>query len=340
MTEPPDPAAGPTSWPPVPPAGATAGAAAPPAPMPFLALLDEAMRWTRRQWRAILPPIAVPVAVVSAGIAALQAVWQSPAGLVGVDPWQVLARGCWFVLMSLPLAVLIGLFYAAMAVAAVDAVDGRGVDVRRALRFVVRPGVLGAQLLVVLAMVAAALCCVFPLLYVGPLLSMTLPAMAAEGVTGPAALRRSAELTRHNPQGGWRSNPIVKILVLYVVVLAISYLVGLVVAGPLLIVQMVWLFRKAASGQDVHQAMAVFLWLQVPVRFLSSLASTAVYLYSCFAGALLFFDLRARREGDDLRRAIAAMAGAGPEPAPPAPLPPLQTPPFEPGSTGPGGLRG
>jgi hypothetical protein len=331
-------------WPPpgaAPPGAAAAGAdgagaatAAPPVPMPFQVLLDEAMRRARRHLRTIYLPISVPVAAITAGIAALQAVWLGPEAMSGTDPWQSIARSCSFVLVALPLGVVMGLLYAAMVVAAVDAVAGRGVDIRRALRFVVRPGVLGAQLLVLVCMVGALVCCVVPAFYVVPLLSLALPAMAEEGVTGAAALRRSAELTQHNPQRRWLTSPIVKILALFAVVMIISYLASLVLVMPVTILQWLTLMRKVAAGQDIQRSMSGILWMQVPLRCLSSFVTSAVYLYSSFAIALMFFDLRARREGDDLRRAIAGMTGAAPEPPPPALLPPLAPPPLVPGSPG------
>jgi hypothetical protein len=213
--------------------------------------------------------------------------------------------------VSLPFSLLIGLLYSAMIVAAVDAVAGRTVDVGRALRFVVRPAVLGTQLLVFLCVIAAAaLCCVVPAFYVWPLLAMTLPAMADEGVTGTAALRRSAELTRHNPRRRLLASPIVKILAVVVVTSAMSVLVSMVLQLPVAVVQGVALMRRAASGEDVPAWISSFSWLQVPLRCLASLAVSAVAVYSSFAMALLFFDLRARREGGDLWRAIAGMTGA------------------------------
>jgi hypothetical protein len=320
-------------------AGGAAAAAPPPVPMPFQVLLDEAMRRARRQLRAIYLPIALPVAAITAGIAALQALWLGPEAMSGTDPWQSIARSCSFVLVALPLGLVMGLLYAAMVVAAVDAVAGRGVDIRRALRFVVRPGVLGAQLLVLLCMLGALLCCVVPAFYVVPLLSLTLPAMAEEGVSGTAALRRSAELTQHNPQRRLLTSPIVKILALFAVVMVISYLVSLVLVMPVTILQWLTLMRKVAAGEDIQRSMSGLLWLQVPLRCLSSFVTSAVYLYSSFAIALMFFDLRARREGDDLRRAIAGMTGGVPEPPPPTPPPPTPLPPLAPplvpGSPGP-----
>jgi hypothetical protein len=285
----------------------------PATPMPFPLLLDEAMRWVRRYLRPIYPPIAVAAAVVSASLAVVQNLWLGSEPAAVTDPWQSLARLYSLLAVSLPFTLVIGLLYAAMMVAAVDAVAGRTVDVGRALRFVVRPAVLGTQLLVFLCVVGSAvLCCFVPALYVWPLLAMALPAMADEGVTGTAALRRSAELTRHNPRRRWLTSPIVKVLALALVTMAISALVSMVLQLPVAVVQGVTLMRRAAAGEDLPGWMSGFRWLQVPLRCLASLTVSAVTLYSSFAMALLFFDLRARREGDDLRRAIAGMTGAGP----------------------------
>jgi hypothetical protein len=298
MTEPPETAR-----------GAAPGGAVPAVPMPFRVLLDEAMRWTRRWLRAIYPPFAVSVAVIAAGHAAAQALWLGPDAATAADPWRAISRSCAIVLVALPVTLLVMVLYWAMSAAAVDAVAGREVSFLRSLRFVLRPGVLGAQLLVLLCVVAALFCCLLPVLYVGPLLGLTLQAMADEGLTGTAALRRSTELTRHNPQRRWLTSPIVKILALAVVTAIISYLVSLVVQLPLIVAQGMNFVRKAAAGEDVRGLSSGYLWLQVPLSFLASLLQSAISIYSGFAYALLFFDLRARREGDDLRRAIADMTG-------------------------------
>lgn len=329
----------------VPGGGPRGGSASPPGPamappvvpMRFTVLLDEAMRWTRAWLRVIYPPFAVPIAVITAVQAALQALWLRPTPGNIADPWQAIGHSCALVLLMVPILFLILVLYWAMAAAAVDAVAGRQVSYRRSLRFVLRPGVLGAQLLVTLCTMVAFACCVVPAFYVLPLLALTLQAMADEGLTGTAALRRSAELTRHNPQRRWLASPMVKILALLVVVGVISYLVSLVIQLPVILVQVGNFVRKAAAGEDVQGWTSGYLWLQVPLTFLASLVNSVVSIYGGFAFALLFFDLRARREGPDLRRAVAEMtAGTAPEPPNPAPLPPLAPPAF-PGGLGPAG---
>jgi hypothetical protein len=257
---------------------------------------------------------------------AAQVAWQPTQTMTATDPWQSLVRIYGLLAALLPYMLVMGVLYAAMTVAAVDAVAGRAVDVRRALRFVVRPRVLVTQLAVFFLESAALLFCFLPALYVGPLVRMTVPAMADEGVTGARAIGRSAELAHHNPGQRLRTSPLVKILALMAAVSVISVLATSVLQLPLTLVQVLVFMRKAASGEDLPGWYSSFLWLQLPVRCLASLIISAVYLYSSFATALLFFDLRARREGDDLRRAVAGMTGARPDP-PPSPLPPLGLPP-------------
>ncbi|HLX06663.1 MAG TPA: hypothetical protein VKY89_02250 [Thermoanaerobaculia bacterium] len=302
-------------WSPIAPSSPIAPIApiAPIPPTPFGMLLDEAVPWTRRHLRTIYPPIALLMAIATAGVAAAQARWQIP--MNAVDPRQSLVRLYAVLGATVPFVLVVGLLHGAMTVAAVDAVAGRAVDVRRALRFMVRPGVLGGLMLALLCILGSWLCCCFlPALYVWPLLGMTLPAMAAEGVTGMAALRRSAQLTRHNPRRRFLTSPIVKILALSLTVGVLSYLASLVLQLPLQVLQGLVFLRRAASGEDLPAWLSGAAWLQVPLSFLAALVTSAVALYSSFATALLFFDLRARREGDDLRQAIAGMTGAGPEP--------------------------
>jgi hypothetical protein len=53
--------------------------------------------------------------------------------------------------------------------------------------------------------------------------------------------------------------------------------------------------------------MGRWIWLQVPAQFLSALARMAIYIYSAFGIALLFADIRGRKEGIDLRPEIDAL---------------------------------
>lgn len=303
-------------------AGAAGGAGGMivPGPMPFTVLLDEAWRRCRRHLRRLYLPFALPMAALTACVPALQALLQDPSAPPMQDPAQQLSRTCLLPLLIMPISLVIAVFYTAMTAAATRAVTGGGADVGQALRFAVRPGVLGAVVMYYLAIVASALCCVLPAFFVAPLFGLVVPAMAVEGVTGVAALRRSADLTLYRPgrgQGSRRFSDVpytlLKVLGVLAVSFVLSYLLSSLVELPLQGERWFSLIRHAAAGEDFRATLSSMLWRDVPASFLASLGATVIQLYASFALALLYFDVRARREGEDLRQAIAGMAvpGAG-----------------------------
>src|SRR5215831_13002151 len=103
---------------------------------PFLVLLDEAMRWTRRHFRAIYPVTAVPIALLSAATVAAQVTWFQPDFAAAADPFAMLARMGKFLLVTAPLGFASWLAQVALQVGTVDAAAGRAVDMRRAWLFV------------------------------------------------------------------------------------------------------------------------------------------------------------------------------------------------------------
>jgi hypothetical protein len=292
----------------------------PPGPMPFFQLLDEALRRVRIHLRAIFPSVAIPLALLQTLFAVLQAV-NVRQNLANPDIYQTLVRSGEVLLASLVLLGLSAVAYTAGQVASLDALAGRPVDMRRAWRFALQTRVWGTLLLVGLALFLAALCCVLPVFYVAPLLSFVVPVMVGEGVFGPAALSRSAELTRFNPGGRLGESPIVKILLLMLVSTLITYLGGLLVTLPFQIPMFIDFFRKIMTGEDLQAAVSRWIWLQVPARFLGSLIGSAVYLYTAFGLGLLFFDARGRKEGGDLRAEIDAVFPPPPPPPPGEPWP-------------------
>jgi hypothetical protein len=291
-----------------------------PGPMPVLLLLDEGLRLTRAHLRAIFPAVALPVAVAATLAGVVQAIdlqslfkGGTPSPLMFWTPQILLVAGL--------LGILSAVAYVAGQVAALDALAGRPVDMSRAWRFAVRPFVWGTLLLSFLAILIAFLFCVLPVFFVAPLLAFAVPVMVEEGRFGSGALSRSAELALFNPTRRLTEHPIVKVLLLMVVSTLISYLAGLLVALPFQLPMFIDLFRKALAGnQDITSVMARWIWLQIPAQFLSSLARTAIYIYTAFGMALLYADVRGRKEGIDLRPEIEALF-----PAPP-PLAPTEEP--------------
>ena len=292
-------------------------------PMHILLLLDEGLRLTRDHVRAIFPAVALPVAGVATLAAVVQALdakslfkTRTPSPFMFWTPEVLLG--------AVALLLLSTMAYVAGQVAALDALDGRPVDMGRAWRLAVRPRVWGTLLLSFLAILLSFLCCVLPVFFVAPLLALAVPVMVEEGRYGPGALRRSAELALFNPSRQLMEHPIVKVLLLMVVSTLISYVAGLLVALPFQLPMFVDLFRKVLAGdQDITGVMARWVWLQIPAVFLSSLARTAIYIYTAFGMALIYADVRGRREGTDLRPEIDALFPAS---SPASPPPPLEAP--------------
>jgi hypothetical protein len=276
-------------------------------PMPFRLILDEAIRQARRHFRAIYPSVAIPIAVLTTAGGVMQAMFFSN---VTENPGAMpLFWSPGLILIMLANIAILFIAFNAMQVAAVDALSGRPVDMKRAWRFTVQARVLGTLFLNFMATLASFFLCCFPALYVVPMLSLVPPVMVEEGRFGGEALSRSAELTRYNPDRRFFETPLVKVFLFLLVGLLLSYAVGLVVALPFQIPMWIDMFRSAAQGDEAMmvQRMPTWMWLQIPAQFLNALASTAVHLYVCFGIALLFFDARARKEGSDLRSEIDSM---------------------------------
>jgi hypothetical protein len=289
-----------------------------PGPMPFRFLLDEAVWQARRHFRAIYPAIAIPVTLLATTVAVAQAVWFShlkqDLGSLGTPFLNPGYMG-----LILVYSALLMVAYNTLQVAAFDAVAGRPVDLRRAWRFTLRGRVLGTLVLWHVATLASVFCCCLPALAVTPLLVLVPAVMADEGRFGFQALSRSARLTGYFPPGRWWESPLVKALLLLMVSILLIYLTGLLVSLPFQVPLYIGMFRRAAAGEDITQGFSSLVWLQVPAQFLSSLASTAIYLYFSCGIALLFHDTRGRREGSDLRAEIEAVFPSLLPPAEPGP---------------------
>jgi hypothetical protein len=283
-----------------------------PGPLPFPLLLDQGVWRARRHFRAIYPVVAIPVAILSTGIAALQAIWLSDLS-GGLDP----ATGFLSPGYLLILLIQVGLFVVAgnaLQVAAVDAVAGRPIDMRRAWRFSLRWRVLVTLALSLGLSLAAFFFCCLPALVVIPLLSFVSTVMVEEDTFYVRALSRSIDLAGYRPQGRWREMTLPRAFLMIFVSLLLAYWVGILVSLPFQVPMYIDVFRHAAAGEDMARRMSSWIWLQVPAQFLSSLANLAVDVYASFGIALLFHDARGRKEGTDLQREIGSLFAPPPPP--------------------------
>lgn len=285
-----------------------------PGAMPLRVLLDEAARATRTVGRRLYPTLAAFTLLSSSLILVFQVPMMR--GLLEGD----LTGTCAFYAAVLVMVPVSGLVYSAAGVAALDGLAGRPASIGRGLRFVLRPRRLATLVGVGILVLCAYMACFFPVLYVGPLMALVLPAMVEEGRTGMAAIERSVRLVGPNPFVDFPRNPLVRIAVFVVVAFAIYMLGSLVAQMPFEIVRQVMVLRDAAA-EDPIAAMTSppSLALQAGGVIFGSLASAAVTLYAMFCLALLFHDTRNRREGADLEAAAerierqrAAAAGGAP----------------------------
>jgi hypothetical protein len=301
-----------------------------PQPIPFRFLLDEAVRHARRHFKKMYPAVAFPVALLGGAIPLVQAYMFRSMGADGAGAGTgstIVAIVVFSAVMLVWLAVYY-LGYAALFVAAVDALAQRPISMRRAWGFVLRPRVFGSLMLTTLAFALGAVLCLVPGIYLGLIFSLTIPVMAEEGLFGTAAMRRSAELTRYNPQRDLDADPRFKVFVIVFVGTLLGWLVGMLVELPMMAIQQVLMLREVAGGRqpDPQRLMATLAWVQVPSQMLSMLTQTAFHFYVCFGLVLLFFDVKGRKEGLDLETAIGRLyesrfgppAEGAAAPAPPA----------------------
>jgi hypothetical protein len=281
-------------------------------PLPLRLLIDEAVRQARRHFRAIFPAVGIPLALVGGLLPLAQRPYMAALEPAGGRANPIAAIGGFGIMMAAMLLFMLvyGLGYAVMLAGAMDAVAGREVSMKRAWRTVLQPGTFGTLVLCWLAFGLGFACCILPGVYLGLLWSFVVPVMVEEGLRGPSALRRSGELTSYNPQRDWGSDPRVKVFLVVFVAYIAAYVVSIVVQLPLMSVQWFFMWREVAAGRrpDPAALMLKLTWIQVPSQMLAMLVQTAVHLYLSIGIALLYFDIRRRKEGTDLEAAIVALA--------------------------------
>lgn len=286
-------------------------------PLPLRILIDQAMVELRRHFRRTYAAVAVPLAVAAALVPITQALFMGPLMSNPGEPRLelIIPGAIAFGLAILAVLVLTLGGFGALYVAAVDGVAGRPIEMGRAWRTMLSPAFGGTFLLAGLATVAGLVLCCVPGIYIGLLLALTVPVMVEERVHGTRAFGRSAELMRHNPSGQFGEHPMLKAFLISFVSALLGYAVSFAFQMPFAVLQQVLMMRSMHEGAkpDPGAMMQQMLWLQVPGQVMGMLVQVVVYMYTFLAFALLFFDLRRRREGGDIEAALGRLAGpAGP----------------------------
>jgi hypothetical protein len=291
-------------------------------PLPLRVLIDEAIRQLRRNFAALFPAIAIPLAFLSVPLtfiyfkrlSTLSSFFAGFSGSPAVADVLVAIGG-----IGLAFAGLMAAHYAAYGaciLATMNAVSGRPIDMTKSWLWVLRPRAIGTILLTMLCVVAGSLFCLFPGIYVAFLLSFVAPVMAEEERYGVAALKRSAELLHFNMRRRLGDNPMVKAFLLAMVAWILASAVSMLVQMRFALAQQIFLIRRASEGEapDPAALMEGMAWFQLPGAALGSLANAALYLYVNLGLALLFLDVRRRREGADLDAVLQELERSVAEP--------------------------
>ena len=291
-------------------------------PLPLRVLIDEAIRQLRRNFSSLFPGVAIPLAFLSVPLTFVYfkrfSTLSSFSSGNPAMPDVLVAMGG----IGLAFAGLMAAHYAAWGaciLATMDAASGRPIDMTKSWLWVLRPRVIGTILLTMLCVLAGSLFCLVPGIYVAFLLSFVAPVMAEEGRYGVAALKRSAELLHFNMRLGLGDNPIVKAFLLAMVAWILASAVNMLVQMPFALAQQILLIRRASEGEapDPAALLEGMAWFQLPGAALGSLTSAALYLYINLGLALLFLDVRRRREGADLDAALQELERSVAEPQAP-----------------------
>jgi len=288
-------------------------------PVPLDALIDDVVIPARRHFPALVLPIGLPLAAVSVAWNVFWLRWLGTSGFAWPgESVDAAALAPWLGWSSLLLGFY-GLAFSVTTVAAMDAVSGRPIDVRRAWGFVLRPVVLATLFAVLAVSLASLLFCAIPALYVVPALSFVLPAMADEDLGGWAAIRRSWVLAHHNPSGRLLAYPWVQVSVVLFVGTVVLYALTLAVQLPFVVIQQYLMLRQVLGGgaPDVETVLAGQTWIQIPLGLVGAVSTTAGWLYLAFGTTTLFAEVRRRREGADLVAAVAELERRSPRSATP-----------------------
>lgn len=286
-------------------------------PIHFRMLLDKAMNLTRRHFRRLFLPFALPIAVVTGVFSLGYTTFLQRITTAGASNPKDLFGGSFLFMGCSAVLLMIVLFfsYSALWAACAVAVSGRPLSIGDQWKFVFRPGVFGTLLLSVVAVLAGLVLFVAPGIYVALLLALIVPVMVIEGERGVEALRRSITLVRYNPKEAFLAAPIVKVFVLWLASIPISWGLSAPVQLPYSVLNVVLSFREAGAVGGFEGPL---LWLMVPTQVLSALVGVIVQMYFAMGVALLYTDIRYRRSGLDLVSALDSIA-APPQTEPPLP---------------------
>ena len=97
-----------------------------------------------------------------------------------------------------------------------------------------------------------------------------------------------------------------RLLAVLISYFAVSTVLSFTAQLPALVVQQTVIWRSVLRGEalDPIALMEQSTWITVPTQFVSAVLGLLAFFYLCHCLALMYFDLRARIEGEDLKRLV------------------------------------
>lgn len=266
--------------------------------------LDAAFTICRSRWRTlvvVMAAVAIPVELASFLVAALTRDGHRTGNGLLTGTGYAGGAGALGAVVVATLAI-VGYLLGTVACyrAVTDTYLGRDTSAEASLRFArqrLSPA-LWLMILLVLGLVAGFLACVVPGVWLSVAWSVAMPVLLVEGRTGTAALSRSMALVRDR---WWATFG--RLAVAWILLLVISGVISAVLTAPV-------------AGSDSLGALAV----QHVVGAISSIITTP---FVAAVTALVYFDLRARKEDFDPRAPRPAGGEPAPDGAPGGWLPPV-----------------
>ena len=282
----------------------------------LLGLLDEAVVLARRVFGRVYLATAIPPAVALGAIGVYQVRNMQSFSAQAPDMGRFFTGFGLVFFLYLLYAAATGLADAAMVAGVSRELDGQEVRAGALWRWVFQGRVLVTLTGMGLMIGVGFLLCGLPGIYLTIVYALVVPILAAEDVSGYAALSRSRALVLHSnekrvfaPGLGW-------VILVFLTAMVLTYGVSMAIQFPLTILSEVLMMRNIL-GEAARQAEvarnpfaafpAWFFAVQAVVTLLSGLAKQLVALYSAAAFTLLFRRLRGRKEGTDLVAALDAL---------------------------------
>jgi hypothetical protein len=267
-------------------------------------IFSRAIDLCRPAFGSVFVGIILPLGLLQGVLAAGSAMLQTTGRMAG--PGVIFGS---FALIGMTLVVLVVAIVGAGATghAAYTLAKGGDAVSSESWREGLRPRVWGTLILSGIGIGLGLVCCLLPGIYAALVWAIVLPIVFDESLGFTRALSRSYELMNFNPQGGIGNDPKLRAFLILLSTVATTYLLSFMIQLPLVIVSAAAVARSMSAGETPGEFPALVYWLQVPTSIAVSIVQSSLVFLSSTALAVMYFDIRGRREATDLDAAVTAI---------------------------------